>query len=245
MEQEQAQLKKENRAKTKSRERNWKLSIALILLKGIAMISLIVYVSFVIHSQSIRLASYALHKADKAYVHVLQSLPPSLIPKESNLAIKLPLTLAEAIRRVAKEQRVPEVALAAMVEQESSNGEFLTSGLEERTYLRLKKSMPDVPDERLRQLARSHGPAHVMGITALEICDMDYLELYDNYKGLTCAAKYLKIQLDKNKHKAIEDRLWQAFKAYNGTGEKAEIHADKVFALMKKKMVGSLDKEIS
>ncbi len=245
MEHEQAQKKEEVGRKTKFKKLNWKFKVGLMILKGVAMLSLIIYASFVIHTQSLRFATYVATEADKAYVSVLESLPASLIPKESNVIAKLPMTLEEAIRRAAREQRVPEMALAAMVEQESSNGEFLTSGLEERTYLRLKKTMPNTPDERLRQLARSHGPAHVMGITALEICDMEYIDLYDNYKGLTCAAKYLRIQLDKSKGKSIEDRLWQAFKGYNGTGEKAELHADRVFALMKKKMVGSLAKEIS
>lgn len=234
-----------NRAKTKSKGLNWKFKVAFILLKGIAMISLVVAISFVIHAQSIRLAEYVTKKADQIYVSTLDSLPKSLIPKESTFAARLPLSLAEAIKRVAREQKVPEVALAAMVEQESSNGEFLTSQLETATYRRLLKTMPDTPEEKIQELSKSHGPAHVMGITALEFCDLQVAELYDNYKNLTCAAKYLRMQIDKVKTPNIEDRLWQAFKKYNGEGPAAEKHADRVYALMKKKMTSSLSKELS
>jgi hypothetical protein len=105
--------------------------------------------------------------------------------------------------------------------------------------------MPETPEEKIQELAKSHGPAHVMGITALEFCDLEVAELYDNYKNLTCAAKYLRMQIDKTKAPSIEERLWQAFKAYNGTGAAADKHADRVYALMKKKMTGSLSKELS
>lgn len=244
MEDIQAQVNN-SRAKTKSRKRSWKLKAAFILLKGIAMLSLIVAGSFFIHAQSIRVAEYATTKADQIYVSAIESLPKSLIPKESNIAARLPLSLADAIKRVAREQRVPEVALSAMVEQESSNGEFLTSQLEVATYRRLLKSMPNTPEEQIQELAKSHGPAHVMGITALEFCDLQVAELYDNYKSLTCAAKYLRMQIDKTKGPSIEDRLWQAFRGYNGQGPAAGKHADRVYALMKKKMNGSLTKELS
>lgn len=241
----QAQDIEKSRAKTKSRKRSWKFRVALVLLKGVAMISLVVAVSFFIHGQSLIIADYVTKKADQIYVSTLESLPKSLIPKESVFATRLPLSLSEAIKRVAREQRVPEVALAAIVEQESSNGQFLTSQLETATYRRLLKSMPETPEEKIQELARSHGPAHVMGITALEFCDLQVAELYDNYKNLTCAAKYLRMQIDKNTAPSIEERLWQAFKGYNGTGAAAEKHADRVYALMKKKMTGSLSKELS
>lgn len=241
---EQAQVE-EVRAKTKLRKRSWKFAVTLILLKGIAMSYVIIAASFLIHGYSLLAFEHITKKADKIYTSMLEALPKSIIPRQAQIAARLPYTLDEAIKRVAREQRVPEVALAAMVEQESSNNAFPTSKIEEKTYLRLKKAMPDADNDRIENLARAHGPAHVMGITALEICGMEYIELYDNYKGLTCAARYLRMQIDKTSAPSIEEKLWQAFRRYNGEGAAAEKHADRVYALMRKKMTGSLSKELS
>lgn len=222
----------------------WKLRLCLFLIKTLFMISVIILSSFLIHRASLDVAEVVVKKADSFYTATLEQLPKSLVPPEFTITSKFTYTIEEAIQKVSAEQRVPASALAAMIEQESSNGKFLTSGLEEKTYNRIKKSHSQLPDAELRQLARSHGIAHVMGITALEVCEMSYLDLYDNYKGLTCAAKYLRIQLDKNKGVPIKEKLWRAFKQYNGTGIAAEVHADKVYALMEKNMMANLSKEL-
>lgn len=220
----------------------WKARLLVYLIKRGLMIATIIAISFLIHDGSRVIAQHAIRKADAVYVSVLKELPDSLLPSNKYILAK---TLPEIIDQVAKEQKVPAVALAAMVEQESSNGLFLTSQVEERTYQRLVKSHAHLPNEEIKQLARSHGVAHIMGITAMEFCNLHYSELYDNYKNLTCASKYLKMQLDKNKTQPIENRLWIAFKNYNGTGEAAEKHADRVYALMKQKLIDSLATEVS
>lgn len=239
-------VKKLNKGRPEGK-RSIKRSLANSVLKIGGRVFFILAASFVIHTSTLKLADIAVDRFKAGYAAIFELLPTpgakSAVKSESGTRVSL--TLEEAIDRVAREQRVPAVALAAMVEQESSNGLKLTSPVEQATYNRLLKSMPDIDDELRKKLAQSHGPAHVMGITALEICDMQWRELYDNYKGLTCAAKYLRIQIDKSSDPKIENRLWQAFRRYNGKGPAAEVHADRVFALMQKKIGNSLNKELS
>lgn len=220
-----------------------KYRVLLVILGALMLAVSSVVVSFIIHAQTLIFVDYAKERYAHFYGVVMEKLPKPESLKSATS--RRSYTLEEAILRVAREQRVPAVALAAMVEQESSNGEFLTSKVEMPTYNRLLKSMPQIDDDLRINLARSHGPAHVMGITALQVCDMNYKDLYDNYKGLTCAAKYLRIQMDRAKGKNVQEKLWQAFKGYNGTGPRAELHANKVYALMQKKMVVGLVKELS
>jgi hypothetical protein len=76
--------------------------------------------------------------------------------------------IKELITAVAREQRVPVVALEAIVDQESSGGARLYR-FESNKYDQLKKSVRDSEDE-IRMLASSHGPAHVMGFNAKRLC---------------------------------------------------------------------------
>lgn len=115
----------------------------------------------------------------------------------------------------------------AIIEIESVNGTQLTRfepGLladwdKDRKYL-------DRTENERRSLASSHGLMHVLGSTAEDFCSKKYSMMYDNEINLKCGIDYLLDCFKKT------NDAWKAVKCYNGSGDKAVIHADRVFVAL-------------
>lgn len=140
--------------------------------------------------------------------------------------------LDKLIEKVSTEVGVHNVALRAIVEQESSGAKRLYR-FEERKYAELKRNpqFAKLSDDEVRMLASSHGSAHVMGFNAGPLCQMAWSDLYDPYLGLKCGARILRSNM--NRHNTVKDpsrRLWLAFRDYNGSGVDAENYADKIMS---------------
>jgi uncharacterized protein YecT (DUF1311 family) len=131
--------------------------------------------------------------------------------------------LERIIDEAAKEFSLPPVAIKATIMQESAGKYFYR--FEPHEFNRLKEPH----EQERRMLASSHGYMHILGTTAKAECGLKWHELYDPELNIACGAKYLAKQY--NKHSKIKDksqRLWLAFRDYNGMGTAAASHADKV-----------------
>ena len=151
--------------------------------------------------------------------------------------------IKELITAVAREQRVPVVALEAIVDQESSGGKRLYN-FEPRKYEELRGRVRDNEDE-IRMLASSHGPAHVMGFNAKTRCGVTWDRLYDTYTGINYGAKILRQNLDRYKdERDTSMRLYFAFRDYNGSGEDAKQYATEVMARVGKLLYSQIKTEM-
>lgn len=136
------------------------------------------------------------------------------------------VSLDFAIEAASHKHKVSAVALKALAEVESSQGKYLY-----RHEPHLEARIKGVPAAEVRPLASSHGPMHVLGLNSETECGIHWSKLYDTMLGVDCGAKILSKLLAK--HSNAKDRgkqYWLAFKSYNGTGEAAERHADKVMS---------------
>lgn len=139
-------------------------------------------------------------------------------------------TLPEIISTISKKYQIPEVALKAMVLQESTDGKNLYR-FEEGKFQALKthKDYKKMSSDELRMMASSHGVAHVMGFTAREVCGVHWSQLYNQIQGLDCGAKVLKLKLDKYSREPVPSkRLMYALRDYNGSGTQAENYAKSI-----------------
>jgi uncharacterized protein YecT (DUF1311 family) len=131
--------------------------------------------------------------------------------------------LERIIDEAAKEFSLPPVAIKATIMQESAGKYFYR--FEPHVFNRLKEPH----EQERRMLASSHGYMHILGTTAQAECGLKWHELYDTELNIACGAKYLAKQYHKHsKVKDKSERLWLAFRDYNGTGDAAARHADKV-----------------
>lgn len=147
--------------------------------------------------------------------------------------------LAQLTVMVSKKHKVPEVVLRAVVDQESSNGEYLYR-FEPNKFAQLKARMR-LPDSELRMLASSHGVGHVMGFNAEPRCGVHWSRLYDPATGLECAAKLLRENMDRHSSvKSMSRRIWLALRDYNGSGKDAEAYATTVMAKVGSLMLAEL-----
>lgn len=163
-------------------------------------------------------------KAISLYEEAIASLVQVQVIREAVPMESLPLEIV--YKKAAEKYGLPVVALKALALQESSNGKYLYR-YEPHVYQRLKG---DTEDER-RMLASSHGFLHVMGFNAKPECGVHWSELYNPIIGIECGAKMLRDRLDRHKGvKNKSERMRLAFRDYNGSGEKAELHADRVMA---------------
>lgn len=152
--------------------------------------------------------------------------------------------LPELIKQVSKEQNVPVVALQAIVDQESSGGKHLYN-FEPSKFAELEKKSGKKGTDEMRMVASSHGVAHVMGFNAESLCGIHWSKLYDEYEGLTCGAKILRKNIDRvSGEKDVGQRLWLAFKSYNGAGEMAENYANEVSSRVMKLLMKQLNQEL-
>lgn len=137
--------------------------------------------------------------------------------------------LGQLVELVSRKHRIPPVVLQAVVDQESSGGEYLYR-FEPNTYSQLKVKTR-TSDSEVRMLASSHGVAHVMGFNAQPRCGVHWSKLYDPAIGLECGAKILRESMEK--YRSVGDssrRVWLALRDYNGSGPDAEAYASKVMA---------------
>lgn len=142
------------------------------------------------------------------------------------------LTLMEAIVTKAKEWAIDPAILVVIAKKESSFGKIdRLYRFEPKMFERLKKhrSYRHMSDSNLRMLASSHGPFHILGVTALERCDTHFSKLYSNKDGADCASQILsEIQVD------VGGDVKETFRRYNGKGKMAERYAKDAMALWKK-----------
>ena len=139
------------------------------------------------------------------------------------------LPLSELTKLAAAKYGVPQVVLDAVINAESSGGDFLYR-FEPEKFKQLRATAKGSDDE-VRMLASSHGVGHVMGFNAKPRCGVHWSKLYDTRTGLDCAAKILRENLDR--HRDEDDkarRIWLALRDYNGSGKAAENYATKVMA---------------
>lgn len=156
------------------------------------------------------------------------------------------VSVSQLIPKVARDLKVPVVALQAVIDQESSGAKRLYR-FEERKFIELKRraDFAKLPDDEIRMLASSHGAAHVMGFNAQTRCNVSWDKLYDPLTGIECGAKILRENLDRyTKVKDPSERLWFALRDYNGSGTDAEAYADKVMSRVGALLFNKLGEEL-
>lgn len=174
--------------------------------------------------------AYTYDQSKQLYVDAISSL--AKVEMIEKYIPRAEVSLDFAIEAASHKHKIPAVALKALAEVESSQGKYLY-----RHEPHLEARLKDVPAAERRPLASSHGVMHVLGLNAEPECGIHWSKLYDTMLGVDCGAKMLAAGLKK--HAGVKDkgqRFWLAFKSYNGTGEAAERHADKVMATAAKLM---------
>lgn len=161
-------------------------------------------------------------KAINYYEQALSRLVEVKVIREAVPAESLPLEVI--YRKAAEKYGLPPVALKALAMQESSGGKYLYR-FEPHVFARLKGE-----ENERRMMASSHGVMQILGTTAKEACGLHWSELYDRLQNVMCGARYLRMQLDRHKTGDKAERMLKAFASYNGSGEKAELHAQRVMA---------------
>lgn len=132
-------------------------------------------------------------------------------------------TLTGSIKQAAKTYNVDPLILEVIVRKESNGGDWRALyRFEPELYgkLRSKKSFQRLSDSEVRMLASSHGPFHILGLTAEQECGVHFSHLYDHEIAANCAAKIVsRIKTDSR------GEVREIFKRYNGQGPKAEVYA--------------------
>jgi len=219
--------------------RSIKLRIGLFSLKLIAVGILAVMLS----NGLTTLGQLAATKYQAIRAQVMTQLTKTEVIREFVRPEERPLP--ELIDQVAKELKIPAIALQAVVDKESAGGKALYR-FEPEVFNRRQSIDRGSEDER-RMLASSHGVGHVMGFNAKPRCGVEWSKLYDTYTGLHCGATILRQNLDR--YKDVKDpaaRLKLAFRDYNGSGDMAERYANDAMArvgalLIQQLRIGNID----
>lgn len=161
------------------------------------------------------------------------------------------MPIEQLVEKAAKDNKVPTIALQAIVYKESANGQALYR-FEPKLYEKFlnSPSMKKFSTDEIRQLASSHGVGHVLGATAQVECGIHWSKLYDPAIGIDCAAKYLRKKVDELSHiKDPSQKLWQAFHNYNSGssdrgGSDADAYADNAMSWVGKKLYAKLSEEM-
>lgn len=210
----------------------WKILKYLIIF--IVICSATIYAAFMVVS----FTGYVKEKVLDLYAEGIRKVTKVEVVREYVSTSEVPMTTL--LSKVAREHKIPEVALKALYMQESAGGAFLYR-FEPEVYGRLKQKLKE-DDNEVRMLASSHGALQVMGFNAENECGVHWSKLYDSMVGLECGAKILKNKLEKHeKEKDVSKKVWLAMRDYNGAGEAAERHADKVMAWVGKLLLSEID----
>lgn len=202
----------------------WRASA--LLLKATLIISILVVGSYYINQFRI----LGLQKWERAYSELSLAITKTKVVREY---VKLDeASIDELVHKSAKEHRVPEIALKAIIFQESAGGSdkwlyrFEPTVYEDRSEKDSKYS-----DDERRMRSSSHGITQVMGYNAEPRCGVHWSKLYQPATAIDCGARILAQELKS--HDRIEDsaeKLREAFRSYNGKGTRAERYADKAMA---------------
>lgn len=217
-----------------------KSRLTLFALKLAALLALCVWVG--------GLAQEAWHittaQATQVYETVLDKLTVTKVVTE----VKAPdeATLREILDQSSRKHGIDPIILHVVTLMESSGGKLLYR-FEPELYSRLlSKYEKRYSSDEIRMLASSHGITHVLGETAMTECDTHWSRLYDPQTAADCSARFLRRLWDRHSGvKNAGDRLWETFRAYNGSGPKAEAYADHAVrtlnSLLYKGMVAAKD----
>lgn len=218
---------------------SWKVWILWNLTKLSAYAFMVVCIGFGVQTVGLKALDWGTHR----YNDVVRSLTKVEIIREVAPIKAIPLP--QLVKQVSAEQGVPWVAMQAIADQESSGGKALFN-FEPKKYQELSvKLKGKITDDEIRAMASSHGIAHVMGFNAEPQCGIHWSKLYDEYEGLTCGAKMLRKAIDRvGSVKDVGQKLWLAFKSYNGAGEAAENYANEVSARVMKLLFKQLNQEL-
>lgn len=222
----------------KMKVRGWKTSLFFLTTR--ALIKLCVatlIISFVSHC--------VIKTEDLVETYITNIYQETLDKLTITKTIKIPsheLPLEDIINRVAKTRKIPSIVLQTIIAKESGAGTHLYR-FEPDVYNRLRTTSK-LSDDETKMLASSHGAMQVMGFNAETRCGVHWSKLYDEFTGIDCGAKILREELDKAPGKNAGERLWQAFKRYNGSGPRAENYADEALASLGKLFISQLKNEM-
>ncbi len=209
--------------------------------KTVAICAVVSWVVLYGAHEVIRLEAIARDRVIASYASFIGSITRVEVVKEYIRPASVPLD--QVIPTVARDFKVPVVALRAVIDQESSGGEYLYR-FEPDKYADLK-AKSRLSDSEVRMLASSHGPAHVMGFNAMPRCGIHWSKLYDSLLGVECGARILRENLNRHaKVKSPSERLALALRDYNGSGPAAEAYSQKVMARVGALLFGQLQEEL-
>lgn len=148
----------------------------------------------------------------------------------------------QLIGKYAKDLRVPKIIGLILLDKESGGGSQVYR-FEPKVFERIK-GRKGVSESESRMLASSHGVLQVMGFNAQPRCGIHWSKLYGP-EGVFCGLKIMRENLTQ--HKAVKDigqRVWLAFRDYNGSGPDAERYADHAMTIAGRIMLQQWEKEL-
>lgn len=147
-------------------------------------------------------------------IYLVESLTRTQIIKEYVKAENLP-TL-DLINVISREFKIKPIILRIVVILESFDDVNQQYRFEPAVYASRANIDRKYSEQERRMRASSHGITHIMGYRAEE-CGLHWSELYDKRKALMCTALIMNKNLENARGKTKSEKLYQAFKMYNGS----------------------------
>lgn len=181
--------------------------------------SLITFLIFVAAQGLINLKEFAFSETSK----LVQKFHDTLIKTQIVEKIVAPseIPIRELVQRSCDKYNLHPVILETVIMQESNYNLEQVYKFEPETFASRAKADAKYSDAERRMRASSHGITQVMGFNAQAICGVHWSKLYDPAVAIDCAAKIMRMNLEKAKN------LRDAFRMYNGSGDAAEVYANR------------------
>jgi hypothetical protein len=171
-------------------------------------------------------------------VRALDYLAPTVTPKEPTEE-----ELGDLVARVSRERDIDPLILSVIADMESTGGKWLYR-FEPEKFQEISRQGPHTraSDAERRMLASSHGPFHVLGLSAAHYCRLHWSKLYQPLPGARCAADIVqKHWKDTAGTRSTGERVREVFRKYNGSGDRAERYADDAMRKLAVRLYESLE----
>lgn len=191
-----------------------KKSIKKFCLKHLVLILIVVSLLVVASHLVVDFYSDTKKQVQELKIAFIEQLTRTQVIKEFVKAEDVPT--ADLIMLIAKEFNIKQIILEVIIVMESKDDinqlyRFEPAQFAKRSWLDRKHT-----DAEKRMRSSSHGITHIMGYRAEE-CGLHWSELYDKRKALMCTALIMNKNLENARGKTKSERLYQAFKMYNGS----------------------------
>lgn len=155
--------------------------------------------------------------------------------------------LSEIVQEKAKKHKVNKNIIDVVMSKESASGH--NPGVRfEQIWMETAKKMSSDPLEQ-RMWASSHGPMQIAGWWVREYNKQsdrfrgereDWSELYDLDYNIELGTLILKQCLEKNSRLPRTRQIWQAFRCYNGSGDRADKYANDAYRRLADRLISQI-----